>query len=218
MTYSRRLQPCCHLDGLDARGAAIRGQMQEGVGTRMSWTECIGADLQELGELVQQVQAAEVEALCDLILGAQRIFVVGQGRSGLIMKMFALRLMQLALTVFVVGDATTPAIHTGDLLMVCSASGETPGAVSPARRAREAGAQVAAIVARSESSLGQLAHHTVLIPGETPKVSMQQKSRLPLATVLEQATLVVLDCVVCSLAERMQQTNLAMMVRHANLE
>lgn len=184
----------------------------------MSWTECIGADLLELGELVQQVRAEEVQALLDSILQAQRIFVAGQGRSGLLMKMFALRLMQLGLAVFVVGDATTPAIGAGDLLIVCSASGETPGAVSPARRAREAGAQVAVIVSRTGSSLSKLAQHTVLVPGETPKVSLLQSSRLPLASVLEQAMLVVLDGVICSLAHGMGQSNQSMMARHANLE
>ncbi len=184
----------------------------------MGWRECIDADVQELTELLQRVRDDEVQALCDLIVGARRIFVTGQGRSGLLVRMFALRLMQLGLTVLVVGDATTPGIAAGDVLVVCSASGETPGAVSPARRAREAGATVSAVVARAGSTLGQLAQCTVLVPGETPKLSRQQASRLPLATVLEQAMLVVLDGVIGCLAERLGQDNRTMMERHANLE
>ena len=44
----------------------------------MRWREYIDADLQELRELLQQVQDEEVQALCDLIVDARRIFVVGQ--------------------------------------------------------------------------------------------------------------------------------------------
>jgi D-arabinose 5-phosphate isomerase GutQ len=38
------------------------------------------------------------------------------------------------------------------------------------------------------------------------------------ASVLEQAMLVVLDGVICSLAHGMGQSNQSMMARHANLE
>ncbi|MGQ9493777.1 MAG: 6-phospho-3-hexuloisomerase [Anaerolineae bacterium] len=184
----------------------------------MDWHGWLCADLEELQAVLAQVQGAEVEGLSDLILGSRRTFVVGQGRSGLLMRMFALRLMQLGLTVHVVGDVTTPAIGAGDLLVACSGSGETAGVLTPARRAKQLGAKVAAVVAQSGSSLSRLADHTLLVPGETPKVSMAQRSKLPLATVLEQAMLVVLDCVIARLGERLGQTNEHMMTRHANLE
>lgn len=184
----------------------------------MDWNGWLRTDLAELQEVLQKVRRAEVEGLCDLILEARRVFVVGQGRSGLLMKMFALRLMQLGFTVHVVGDATTPAIGAGDLLVVCSGSGETAGALTPAKKAKQLEAKVAAVVSRSGSTLSQLADHTLLVPGETPKVSMEQRSKLPLATILEQAMLIVLDCVIGWLAERMGQTNQNMMARHANLE
>nr|MBC7244799.1 6-phospho-3-hexuloisomerase [Chloroflexota bacterium] len=184
----------------------------------MDWNGWLRTDLEELQGVLSRVQGTEVEGLCDLILAARRIFVVGQGRSGLLMRMFALRLMQLGLTVHVVGDVTTPAIGAGDLLVACSGSGETAGALTPARKARQLGAKVAAVVSRSGSTLSQLAEHTLLVPGETPKVSMEQKSKLPLATILEQAMLIVLDCVIARLAERLGQSNESMMTRHANLE
>jgi len=184
----------------------------------MDWNGWLRADLEELQEVLQKVRGAEVEQLCNLILEARRIFVVGQGRSGLLMKMFALRLMQLGFAVYVVGDATTPAIGAGDLLVVCSGSGETAGAVTPAKKAKQLGAKVAAVVSRPGSTLTQLADHTLLVPGETPKVSMEQRSQLPLATILEQAMLIVLDCAIGWLAERTGQTNQDMMSRHANLE
>ncbi|MCG7851768.1 MAG: SIS domain-containing protein, partial [Methanosarcinaceae archaeon] len=41
------------------------------------------------------------------ILKANNIFLMGAGRSGLVAKAFAMRLMQLGFNVFVVGESTT---------------------------------------------------------------------------------------------------------------
>ena len=72
----------------------------------------------------------------------------------------------------VVGEATTPSIGTGDRLIVGSGSGETEGALGAPRRARDAGAAVAALTSRAESTLGRLADHLGLIPGETTKLNI----------------------------------------------
>ncbi len=61
-----------------------------------------------------------------------RVFVAGAGRSGLVLRMAAMRLMHLGMTVHVAGDTTTPAISSGDLLLVASGSGTTSGVVKSA--------------------------------------------------------------------------------------
>lgn len=184
----------------------------------MDLGEWLRSDWDEVGNLLGQIRPGEAEALGEMILEAQRVFVVGQGRSGLVMKMFAMRLMQVGLAAFVVGDATTPAIAAGDLLIVGSGSGETPGAVSAARRAREVGARVEALTSRSASTLGGLADHLVIIPGSATKLDVQHKSQLPLGSVLEQTMLVLVDCLCAWLAQRTGQDYEAMKSRHANLE
>jgi 6-phospho-3-hexuloisomerase len=184
----------------------------------MTLEEWLRVDLDEISGLIAQVRAHEVEALGDAILAANRVFVTGQGRSGWIMRMAAVRLMQIGVPVHVVGDATTPAIGPNDLLIVASGSGETPSPVAAAQRARSAGARVALLTARPTSTLGQLAHVVVHIPGETTKVQLEGDTRLPLAAALEQSTLIVLDCLVAWLAERRGETQATMMARHANLE
>ena len=129
----------------------------------------------------------------------------GQGRSGLIMRMAAVRLMQVGLTAHVAGDATTPPIRSGDLLLVTSGSGETPAPLNHARRATAAGARVALITAQPASTIASLSDVVVTIPGETTKVNLVGNSRLPLAAALEQATLVVMDVVVGRLAEELHR-------------
>lgn len=54
-----------------------------------------------------------------------KIFVYGIGRSGLIAKMFAMRLMHLNYLVYIIGDVTTPSITSNDLIIIISNSGET---------------------------------------------------------------------------------------------
>jgi 6-phospho-3-hexuloisomerase len=175
-------------------------------------------NLKELAETLERVDASAAQRLGEAILEAERLFLAGLGRSGLVMRMFALRLMQLGLTTHVVGDATTPAIGPDDLLLVGSGSGETPGALAAATSAHEAGARVAAITARPRSTLIRLADVRLVIPGATPKANGEAGSRLPMASVLEQAFLIVTDGIVAELAAASGQTDEAMMARHANLE
>jgi 6-phospho-3-hexuloisomerase len=183
--------------------------------TLEEWLAC---DLDELCHLARRIDPRQAASFCDLLLDSHRVFVTGNGRTGLAMEMFAMRLMQLGLEAFVVGEATTPAIGPGDTLVAASGSGETAGVLAVATRARQAGARIAVVTAQPASSLGRMADHLLFLPGETTKVNLEQSSRLPLGSVLEQALLVLVDSVSAHLAERMGRTNASMMARHANLE
>jgi 6-phospho-3-hexuloisomerase len=95
------------------------------------------------------------EELPELITSAGAIFAVGNGRSGLALRMAAMRFMHLGMTVYVVGETTTPAIKSGGLLLAVSGSGKTDTVVRAARVAGECGAVVAGVTAGAESPLGQ---------------------------------------------------------------
>ena len=98
----------------------------------------------EVTSTAGQVEGDQLEALAASIRSAERIFVAGAGRSGLVLRMAAMRLMHLGLNVHVAGDTTTPAIRSGDLLLVASGSGTTSGVVKAAETAAKAGARIAA--------------------------------------------------------------------------
>jgi len=55
-----------------------------------------------IAKTADNIQDAVVDEMFDQILHAKRIFVMGAGRSGLVGRAFAMRLMQLDLSVFVV--------------------------------------------------------------------------------------------------------------------
>src|ERR1700734_1021041 len=79
--------------------------------------------LNELERTLAAVSDAEIAVAQRMILAANRLFVMGAGRTGLALKMAAMRLMHLGLEVHVAGEVTCPAIGRGDLLLVASGSG-----------------------------------------------------------------------------------------------
>jgi 6-phospho-3-hexuloisomerase len=90
--------------------------------------------------------------------------VAGAGRSGLVLRMAAMRLMHLGLIVHVAGDTTTPAITARDVLLVASGSGTTSGVVKAAETAAKVGAGIAAVTTNADSPLAGLADAIVIIP------------------------------------------------------
>ncbi|MFC5850233.1 6-phospho-3-hexuloisomerase [Deinococcus petrolearius] len=174
--------------------------------------------LAELARNLPQIGAQEAGALAGALLGARRVFVAGAGRSGLMVRAFAMRLTQLGITAYVVGETTTPAVAPGDLLLVASGSGETGGLVQMARQARAVGAAVALVTLAPRSALGELAGVRVTLPGVVKDGADAGRSVQPMASLFEQTLLLFLDALVLDLMRRLDQTSADMYTRHANLE
>lgn len=77
----------------------------------------------ELNQAANQIDEQQLEQLTDAISKAGRVFVAGAGRSGLMMRAFAMRLMHLGLDVYVVGETVTRSLSKDDLLLIGSGSG-----------------------------------------------------------------------------------------------
>ena len=165
----------------------------------------------------------------DIIIESKNIFVTGAGRSGLAAKAFAMRLMHLGLSAYVVGETISPAIYEDDCIIAISGSGETNTIVSAARIAKNRGSKVLALTSYPESSLGQLADSYILVKGRTKKevddenymkrqIHGNYTSLTPLGTAFELTTLVFLDAIVSELMEKMHQTESDLKARHTVLE
>lgn len=179
--------------------------------------------LDEMRRTLNRVSREEVEALVREVAEAGRIFVAGAGRSGLVMRGFAMRLAQLGLHVHVVGETTTPAVGSEDLLLIGSGSGVTERLVHYAGTAAEAGARVAVATADPGSPAARMANVVVVIPAPTPKSSKEAggrgyRSRQPMGTLFEQSLGVALDATVMLLMAQIDETGRGMFARHANLE
>jgi 6-phospho-3-hexuloisomerase len=187
----------------------------------MKTSEWIEQVTGELKGALEKVSGEEVDRLVAAVAQAKRVFVVGAGRSGLMMKAFAMRLMHLGVSTFVVGETTTPAIASGDLLMAGSGSGRTAGVVAVAKRAKAKGARLAVVTAAPESPLGALAELTVRIYAPTPKAvekAPAESSVQPMGTLFEQSLLVLLDVVILALMERAGKDSDTMFAQHSDLE
>lgn len=170
-----------------------------------------------------------VEKFEDIIIEADNVFVTGAGRSGLAAKAFAMRLMHLGVSAYVVGETISPAINNGDCIIAISGSGETNTIVSAAKIAKNRGSKVLAVTSYPESTLGKLADTCLLVKGRTMQevddenymkrqIYGNYTSLTPLGTAFELTTLVFLDAIVSELMEKMHQTESDLKARHTVLE
>jgi len=163
----------------------------------------------------------KVKELIDAIEEAERIFVIGAGRSGIIAKAFAMRLMHLGYNVYVVGETVTPRIRENDLLIAISGSGETTSVVSISRKAKEMiGSKLATITQNKNSTLAKMSDIVVLLKGKTKiEINNDEISRLaPLGTLFELTALIFLDGLVAELMNLRNLTEKDLEARHAILE
>ena len=173
-----------------------------------------------INELNQSVKTLSDDDIIDLIQKIQqhkRIFVYGTGRSGLMLKAFAMRLMQLSLNSFVVGETTTPSVQKGDLLILASASGETESVNIMAKSARNKGIDLAIICASDTSTLAKLQTPNILLQSGT-KFNQSPVSQQPLGSLFEQMLLIIFDTVILVMGKEQNESNNDMAQRHASLE
>jgi 6-phospho-3-hexuloisomerase len=146
-----------------------------------------------------------------------RVFVAGAGRSGLVLRMAAMRLMHLGLTVQIAGD-TTPAIASGDLLLVASGSGTTSGVVKSAETAAKAGARITAFTTNPSSPLAGLADALVIIPAAQKTDHGSTVTRQYSGSLFEQVLFLATEALFQSLWDNTDVPAEELWLRHANLE
>lgn len=172
----------------------------------------------EIVSTTNAIDAHQLAALAGRIRRAERIFLAGAGRSGLVLRMAAMRLMHLGLTVHVAGDTTTPAITSGDLLVVASGSGTTSGVVKAAETAIAAGADVAALTTNPGSPLAGMADALVIIPAVQKTDHGSGLSRQYSGSLFEQSLFLATEAVFQTLWENTEEPAEQLWLRHANLE
>ncbi|MBQ6628199.1 MAG: 6-phospho-3-hexuloisomerase [Methanobrevibacter sp.] len=189
----------------------------------------IEAILDNIRDAEEYLVEEDIENFIEIITTADNIFVTGAGRSGLAAKAFAMRLMHLGLSSYVVGETISPAINAGDCILAISGSGETNTIVTAARISKKRGAKVLALTSYPESSLGQLADGIIHVKGRT-KVEVDDENYLkrqikgnytsltPLGTAFELTSLVFLDGLVSELMEAMGKTEEDLKNMHTVLE
>ncbi|MDK2833997.1 MAG: 6-phospho-3-hexuloisomerase [Methanolobus sp.] len=180
-----------------------------------------------LERVAQELDDDSIKQMLSAILKARRIFVLGAGRSGLVGRAFAMRLMHLGLSSHVVGETTTPAVSTEDTIVAISGSGQTRSVSDLGKVAKDIGATVIAITSNKDSKLGNLSDVVVVLPGRTKDDAggyLERHMRgeytylTPLGTSFETSASVFLDAVIAELIYITGASEADLKSRHTNIE
>ncbi|MBD2777781.1 6-phospho-3-hexuloisomerase [Iningainema tapete] len=174
--------------------------------------------LTENKQVLEKVNYSVVAQLGQIITNAQRIFVAGEGRSGLVIRMVAMRLMHLGSQVYVVGETITPAIRQGDLLIDCSGSGSTEHVWEIAQKAKEIGAYVVSVTTQVDSPLAHLAELVIEIDAAAKQDRSNQHSKQFAGSLFEQSTLLLFDALFHVLSQNLNKNADTLWALHTNLE
>lgn len=184
----------------------------------------------KIRDTAEGLSDSETESFLSEIHAAERIYVMGAGRSGLVAKAFAMRLMHLGFIAYVVGETITPAMRQNDLLVVFSGSGRTKTIADIAETAKEIGGRIALITSNRDSRIGRIADVIVIIENQRDEVSDEtaefeirqmtgeHKSFAPLGTLFETAAMVFADACISRLMEISKIDEKELKYRHANIE
>ncbi len=175
--------------------------------------------LDEIQSVLEKIDERAYEEFMSCILKAKNVFVTGQGRSGLVSRTFAMRLTHIGLNAYCVGDATTPNIDKGDLLIACSSSGSTYITCYIAGLAKKSHAKVIAVTSHKNSPLAEQANVVVELPVQEVSTNYKDDGSIQFrSTLFEQACLVYLDGIILALVKKMNSSESDMHKRHSNLE
>ncbi len=183
-------------------------------------------------QTVSQISSEEVGEFVEMIIAHRqsKILIMGAGRSGMVGRAFALRLLHLGYQTHVLGDTLVPSIGQDDLVIAISGSGATKLVVAAAEAAKAVGAHVVAVTSFTDSPLARLADHIVVVKG---RVIDHKQSRedyfarqilglheplAPLGTLFEDSCMILFDAIVSVLLEKHRLSEEEMKNRHANIE
>ncbi|OPY35242.1 MULTISPECIES: 6-phospho-3-hexuloisomerase [unclassified Methanoregula] len=184
----------------------------------------------KIRSIANSISDTDTENFIRMLLDAKRIYVVGAGRSGLVAKAFAMRLMHLGLHAYVIGETITPALNRGDVMVIFSGSGKTKTVADLAETAREIGGKICLITSNADSRIGKIAdsiviieHHRDPVADDAAEFEIRQmmgdhKSFAPLGTLFETASMVFADAVISRMMEITQTDESALKNRHTNIE
>ncbi len=167
---------------------------------------------QRVTAALDRIDPAAIARAVELLQKAEQIFVYGAGRSGIIGRAFAMRLVQTGLRAYVIGESVTPIVRRGDAVFILSGLGESYSSIQTANIVRREGAELIVLTARASSKMAHTA--TLLLSLEFPEEPVRPRLA-PLGTLFESASLRLTDALVAELMAARGETEASMRRRHA---
>jgi 6-phospho 3-hexuloisomerase len=161
---------------------------------------------------LERLDPNKVRQAVDVLSHAPQIFVYGAGRSGIIGRAFAMRLVQTGLTAYVIGESVTPIVKKGDAVVILSGQGESYSSIQTANIVRREGAELVVLTAKATSKLAHAA--TVLLSIDLPD-DADRPRYAPLGTIFEAASLLLTDGLIAEILLAHGESEASMRRRHA---
>ena len=156
--------------------------------------EIFSVILEEINDVISKVNESDLKKAASAINKERRIFVHGEGRSGLMAKGFAMRLMHLGYNVYVVGETITPSLSKGDLFIGVSGSGKSANIINDTKKAKKSGCEILVFTSNENSELSKEADNILVVPGTVKgDVGSDRKSVQLLSSLFDQCIHIVLD-------------------------
>jgi 6-phospho-3-hexuloisomerase len=171
--------------------------------------------LDNLTRILDVTDKSKAAELIKLVKSSGATFIGGAGRSLLVSRFFAMRLVHSGHKVYMVGEVVTPAIKEGDLLILVSGSGGTATLLPFVKKAKEVGAKLAVISMKKSSAMADVADLVVQIGQDD---SFPLVKGMPMGSQFELSTLVFLEGAISELIHAEDLTEEGMRALHANLE
>ena len=192
--------------------------MVEPAATAADALSLVGHEVQNSMNQLIPLSGPAIERAVTLIEQSSRVFFLGAGRSGLALRMTAMRLMHLGMQVHVVGDVTTPSIALHDVLVVASGSGTTHTVLHSAAIADTVGARVISLTTAPTSPLAELSSVVIEVPAAGKQDHRGLVSSQYAGSLFEQTVVLVGDAIFHELWSRSGRTANDLWPQHANLE
>ena len=171
----------------------------------------------EIDEIIEEVRSClastgknDFEELEKILKESKKVFVAGTGRSGLVGKMFAMRLRQIGYESYVVGETITPPARKGDIVIFISHSGERISHIEMAKRVKKGGVKVLLISSKGKKKLSEIADFNIEIP--------VKKSVQPGNSLFEQCVFIFLESFILYIKKKEKISEESFKKRHTNLE
>lgn len=176
----------------------------------------------------RSIDMAAIEEFARRLNAANRIFVMGAGRSGLVAKSFAMRLMHIGYQVYVVGEIVTPAVAAGDVVVAISGSGNTRTISEFGEICKKLNVTLITVTTNKDSALGRISDLVVIVDSKNKldhskeymerQLSGNHKSLTPMGTLFELTAGVFLDSFIAKLMIQKGVDEAALKRRHTVLE
>lgn len=170
----------------------------------------------EITGVIAKMDEGDIERAMPLIGKTGRVYATGEGRSGFQARSFAMRMMHIGYTSYMMGETICPSMHEGDVLLAISGSGTTRRTVEDAEAAKKLGVKVIAVTSKPESPLAAAADTVIVVPG---RVKGEAGGSIQLlSSLFDQSVHIALDALCLMLSRRDNVSDADANANHANVE